>query len=29
VAALVAFLESDESGFITGAEVAIDGGWAV
>jgi 3alpha(or 20beta)-hydroxysteroid dehydrogenase len=29
VAALVAFLASEESGFITGAEVAIDGGWAV
>jgi 3alpha(or 20beta)-hydroxysteroid dehydrogenase len=29
VAALVAFLASEESGFITGAEVAIDGGWAI
>jgi 3alpha(or 20beta)-hydroxysteroid dehydrogenase len=26
VAALVAFLASDESAFITGAEIAIDGG---
>ncbi|WP_322056354.1 glucose 1-dehydrogenase [Paraburkholderia sp. J63] len=29
VAALVAFLSSDESAFITGAEIAIDGGWAI
>jgi 3alpha(or 20beta)-hydroxysteroid dehydrogenase len=29
VAALVAYLSSDESAFITGAEVAIDGGWAI
>jgi 3alpha(or 20beta)-hydroxysteroid dehydrogenase len=26
VASLVAFLLSDESGYVTGAEVAIDGG---
>ncbi|WP_322062382.1 glucose 1-dehydrogenase [Paraburkholderia sp. J63] len=29
VAALVAFLASNESAFITGAEIAIDGGWAI
>lgn len=29
VAALVAFLPSDESAFITGAEIAIDGGRAI
>ncbi|NLP63457.1 SDR family oxidoreductase [Paraburkholderia sacchari] len=29
VAALVAFLSSDDSAFITGSEIAIDGGWAI
>ncbi|MGF6757464.1 SDR family NAD(P)-dependent oxidoreductase [Paraburkholderia sp. GAS42] len=29
VAALVSFLASDEAAFITGAEIAIDGGWAI
>ncbi|QBR02895.1 SDR family NAD(P)-dependent oxidoreductase [Paraburkholderia pallida] len=29
VANLVAFLASEDSAFITGAEVAIDGGWAI
>lgn len=29
VATLVAFLASDDSAFVTGAEVAIDGGWSI
>ena len=29
MAALVAFLANDENAFITGVEIAIDGGWAL
>ena len=29
IAGLALYLASDESGFVTGADIAIDGGWSV